>query len=160
VEDFNCDSYCGNYCGACEILNAYRNKTENEIAVLWEASPEEIKCHGCKTGTVFKNCALCGIRKCAMGKGVQHCVLCEDFPCEILESGKSLVDRLPHLKAIPKNMQTIKEKGTEYWLREQKKLWQCPNCGEPFSWYKEKCSGCGRDVSQDKDFLNIKIAKE
>jgi hypothetical protein len=160
MEDFNYDSYCGNYCGACEILNAYKNGTGNEIAALWGASPEEIKCLGCKTGTVFKNCTLCGIRKCAMEKGVQHCVSCGEFPCRILESGKSLVDQLPHLKAIPQNMRTIKKKGAKYWLREQEAKWRCPDCGAPFSWYKEKCSGCGRDLGRDKDFMDLEAPTE
>ncbi len=155
MEEFNNDSYCGIYCGACEILNAYKNNTRNEIADLWGASVEEIKCLGCKTGTVFKRCNLCGIRKCAIERGIQHCVVCEDFPCEILKSGESLVDKLPHLKAIPKNMNIIKEKGTEYWLKEQEKIWKCRNCGKPFTWYKDTCSNCGRDIRQDKDYMNI-----
>lgn len=155
--DYVFDSFCGNYCGACEILVATKNNTGKDIATQWGVSPEEIKCHGCKSSTIFKNCSLCGIRKCAMGKSVQHCILCNDFPCEVLESGRSLVEKLPHLKAIPKNMQTIKEKGTDYWLREQERIWKCPDCGEPFSWYKQKCSVCGRDISQDKDFLNIQL---
>jgi hypothetical protein len=156
MKPFNYDSYCGNYCGACEIMSAYKNNTQNEIAPQWGASPEEIKCFGCKTETVYKNCSICKIRKCAIERGTEHCVVCKDFPCEILTSGESLVEQLPHLKEIPLNMQTIKEKGTEYWLTEQKRKWQCPNCGQPFSWYKEKCSGCGRDLSQDKDYLKIK----
>ena len=49
----------------------------------------------------------------------------------------------------------ISEKGIDSWLKEQETLWHCPVCGEPFSWYKEKCSGCGRDLNQDKDYLNI-----
>ena len=155
MEEFNYDSYCGNYCGACEILNAYRNNTRNEIADLWGATPEEIKCLGCKTETAFMRCNICEIRKCAIEKGVQHCVVCADFPCTILKSGESLVEKLPHLKAIPKNMKTIKEKGTDYWLKEQEKLWKCSNCGKSFTWYKDKCSGCGRDISQDKDYMQI-----
>ncbi len=159
MEVFNYDSFCGNYCGACEILNAYKNNSGNEIAALWGASPEEIKCLGCKTGTVFSRCNLCGIRKCAMERGVEHCVVCEEFPCKILTSGESLVERLPHLKAIPKNMHTIKEKGTAYWLEEQERIWKCPDCGTPFTWYKETCSGCGRDIRLDKDYVDINQQK-
>jgi hypothetical protein len=155
MEQFNYDSYCGNYCGACEIMSAYKNNSQKEIAAKWGSSPEEIKCFGCKSETVYKKCTVCKIRKCAREKSTEHCVVCNDFPCDILKSGESLVEQLPHLKAIPQNMLTIKEKGTEYWLMEQKKNWQCPNCGEPFSWYKEKCSRCGRDLRQDKDYLKI-----
>jgi hypothetical protein len=155
MEEYTNDSYCGIYCGACEIQYAMKNKTEKEIAAQWGANPEEIKCHGCKSEMVFKNCAICGIRKCAREKNVDHCVVCKDFPCAILMSGESLVERLPHLKAIPKNMQTIKEKGGEYWLKEQEQIWKCSECGEPFSWYKQKCTKCGRDISQDKDFMKI-----
>jgi hypothetical protein len=120
MKQFNYDSYCGNYCGACEIMSAYKNNTQNEIASQWGASPEEIKCFGCKTETVYKNCSICKIRKCAIERGTEHCVVCKDFPCEILQSGESLVEQLPHLKEIPLNMQTMKEKGQNIGLQSRK----------------------------------------
>ncbi|WP_319562696.1 DUF3795 domain-containing protein [Marispirochaeta sp.] len=155
MEKNDYSSFCGNYCGACEILCAYKNKTENDIAAQWGASPDEIKCHGCKSDIVFKNCNICKIRSCAMDKKIDHCVFCKEFPCKIFGSGESLVEKLPHLKSIPLNMKIISEKGLETWLKEQEKKWQCPVCGEPFTWYKEKCTVCGRELNQDKDFLNI-----
>lgn len=50
-------------------------------------------CMGCGPGTMFTVEAVaqhpCPVVKCAVGKGVAHCLKdCADFPCALLEQGQ------------------------------------------------------------------------
>ena len=94
MQEICSDSYCGLYCGACEVQLAYKRGVKSEELPIWEDIPEifknniptgntdEIKCFGCKTETVFGGCAKCRIRKCAKDKmKVEFCFECRKFPC-------------------------------------------------------------------------------
>lgn len=159
MSEFRYDSYCGLYCGACDILAAYKNGLETGAAPQWsELPPEfannlpfnaqkaEIKCYGCKTDTVFAGCSKCFIRKCARKKvGIETCLDCERYPCyrvKIMGFAKKLLKieaKLPHLKAIVPNLEVIRNKGVQFWLEEQRGKWQCPHCGKRLSWYRPSC---------------------
>jgi hypothetical protein len=60
-------AYCGSYCGDC----------------TWK---EKTGCKGCKAaqGNLFYG--ECAVAKCAIAKGVEHCGLCPDVPCETLQA--------------------------------------------------------------------------
>jgi hypothetical protein len=45
------------------------------------------------------------------------------------------------------------KKDLEKWLCEQKRKWQCSNCGASFSWYEEYCHSCGNN--QNRKDLNF-----
>jgi hypothetical protein len=165
MEEFRGDSYCGLYCGACEILNACRRGLETGVKARWEDLPEgfrqhirqaEIICRGCKTETVFAGCQGCRIRDCAREKKVESCILCRQYPCEHTERLAELVqknkDFLPHCRVMLKNLDTIKDRGPGQWLKQQEEKWKCPDCGTSFTWYQEKCSRCGRDLESIKDY--------
>ena len=87
-------AYCGLNCEKCDAYlatlhddQALREKT----AKLWselnhvEILPEHINCQGCRADgvkTVFCD-QLCGIRQCALKKGVETCGGCPDWEtCE------------------------------------------------------------------------------
>jgi hypothetical protein len=53
---------------------------------------------------------------------------------------------LPHLKENESNLKSIKSKGTEQWMKEQKEYWSCPDCGKDCSWYSLSCSNCKRSL--------------
>lgn len=162
---FNYDTYCGLYCGACSIMIAYKTGEKDPLASYWtepvlkstvqnrgiEVTAHEelqLKCHGCKTDDRFINCRDCKIRACARGKNIEHCNLCEKYPCEFFHAtllNEKLQQLLPHLKEIPGNLETITLCGTELWLADQKKKFQCPECGTAFSWYAVRCSRCGHE---------------
>ncbi|MFH0879523.1 MAG: DUF3795 domain-containing protein [Lentisphaerota bacterium] len=89
-------SYCGLDCEKCEAFiatqkndDALRGKVAGEWAKLYNAPilPEHIHCTGCRgNGVKFYYCEqLCAIRKCASGKGLEHCAACADFACETLK---------------------------------------------------------------------------
>ena len=86
---------CGLDCYKCGAFLATRDDDDEkrtETARLWselygvEIKPVDIKCTGCLTvGEVkFHHCAVCEIRKCGIGRGVDNCAHCEDYVCERL----------------------------------------------------------------------------
>jgi hypothetical protein len=171
MSDFRYDTYCGLYCGACDIMDAYRRGIETGRAPEWKDLPgqftghlphAEIRCHGCKTGEVFAGCNRCPIRACARKKGIAGtCMECKKYPCTIywvfklVSRVRKLDKRLPHWKAAPVNLKAIKTGGMENWLAEQRVKWQCPGCKTAFTWYRERCSACGREVESLKDYNRI-----
>ncbi len=153
------DSYCGLYCGACEILNLFKVSEEMGRTAEWDELPgplrynireADIICRGCRSDTVFAGCRGCQVRECARDKGVKACVTCPDFPCEHVEALRSLLPgiqgKLPHTSAILCDYETAKAKGYEAWAEAQRTRWQCPSCGAPFTWYQERCGVCRMEL--------------
>jgi len=157
--DFQLDSYCGLYCGACFIMTAYRQNRTDCLPDDW-VSPihdKEIKCYGCKSELVFENCRGCGIRKCAQIKKLEFCIQCSEFPCEKFNHLKKL--NLAHHNVAIHSLEIIEKIGVQEWLKQQKERWICSNCGSPFSWYEQTCVNCGCDlfssIKENKALFNI-----
>jgi hypothetical protein len=165
MDKFNYDSYCGIYCGACDIMMSYKTGNKHRLASFWNEStvktfqnklglvydsgkPFSYKCNGCKTDTLFVNCAVCQIRKCAINSKVEHCIDCEKYPCKPIVDSRKMFSLLPHIKSNRNNMEIIKKVGVTQWLSEQEKKWKCPNCNTNFSWYTYKCKNCNNDLKQ------------
>lgn len=162
MSEFNCDSYCGLYCGACDIMVAYRTGKKSKFAKFWSKenlkeflgvldypyseSDLELKCHGCKSDTVFINCRPCTIRKCAVEKNLEHCMDCSEYPCSIHLEYKKGEKVLPHSTDKQGNLESIRMLGADKWLDEQQKRWKCPDCEREFSWYATRCENCGKDL--------------
>lgn len=83
-------AYCGLDCEKCDAYIATINdnqKLREKTAKLWSELnnapilPEHINCQGCRVKgvkTVFCE-SICGIRQCAMKKGVSTCGECSDL---------------------------------------------------------------------------------
>lgn len=83
-------AFCGLDCEACGAYLATKNNDQalrEKTAKLWSELnhapilPEHINCQGCRGGgikTVFCE-RLCGIRQCALKKGVRTCIDCRDM---------------------------------------------------------------------------------
>jgi len=171
MAEFRYDTYCGLYCGACDILNAYRTGLRTGRPAQWDdlparfrghIRPAAIACHGCRSDDVFAGCASCPIRNCARQKGISGtCRECKKYPCmiyllfKLVWKLRKLDKRLPHWKAAPGNLAAIERGGVERWLEEQRTKWSCPDCGTGFTWYREKCGKCGREVESLKDYNNL-----
>ncbi len=149
------DSYCGLYCGACEILVAYLKAESENRKAEWSELPteltstmpeKEIRCLGCKSGTVFEGCLQCPIRPCARDKQVDSCADCDQYPCRIINEMKAIIEKIkqtkPHTTSIISNLEEIREQGKAAWMQQQKKLWTCPVCGARLSWYRTECQQC------------------
>lgn len=141
---FQYDTYCGIYCGACDVLMANEKGEVEKMAKEWKMKPEDIKCFGCKTETNSIYCVDCGIKLCAEDKKVEFCFECKEFPCSRITAFRN--DEHPHHSIVLKNLKIIRENGVEKWLVEQKKRWCCSNCGERFCWYDKTCKKCSNKL--------------
>ncbi|MGE5417524.1 MAG: DUF3795 domain-containing protein [Acidobacteriota bacterium] len=173
MSSYNYDSYCGIYCGACSIMLNYKTGHKDPLACHWseeqikdfqasqgnqltENDSLEQKCFGCKSDTLFINCAKCKIRECAIAKKVDHCNDCHEFPCDLLKMSlmnEAIAPHLPHVKMVPINLDIIKKAGGTEWLAQQEKQWKCPECGSETSWYISHCIKCSKEL--DKDYLHV-----
>ena len=92
----NVIAYCGLDCENCDAYLATVNNDQElrkKTAKLWAELnnapifPEHINCEGCRVDgvkTVFCD-SMCGIRQCAMKKGVNTCGDCSDLEkCSII----------------------------------------------------------------------------
>jgi hypothetical protein len=166
LKSYKYDSYCGIYCGACDIMMSYKTGSELKLASFWneptvktfhkklgiqydENKPFTYKCNGCKSEVLFVNCSVCKIRECAINERVEHCIDCDKYPCKQIVDSKKIEFLLPHFRCNHTNMETVKRNGTLHWLLEQENKWKCPSCKKGFSWYTRKCKNCGKDL---KDF--------
>ena len=155
MSEFNYDTYCGLYCGACSILKAYQSGPKDPFACFWDENTSlELKCHGCKTDIVFENCAVCPIRTCAREKEIEHCTECIEYPCANFNKMLPLLEILPHCTTASDNRETIAAKGTDQWLQEQDNLWKCPDCKTEYTWYGVNCKNCGRELDSLKPYKN------
>ena len=89
-------AFCGLDCESCEARIATLQNDDalrQKVAKLWselngvEITPEMINCSGCRVdGVKTPYCeALCPIRQCALGRGVQTCADCGEMAaCEKL----------------------------------------------------------------------------
>lgn len=139
--EFRLDTYCGLYCGACNILIANWSGTVEELAQAWNVDASTLHCQGCKSGVVCTYCAGCGIRQCAQSRKIEFCFECEEFPCAGLVALRNNGD--PHRAVILRNQRFIRDQGWERWLEAQQARWTCPKCGAGFCWYDRKCKSCG-----------------
>jgi len=132
-------SYCGLYCGACDIyqkrigksgkelkkvLDVYKfNEIANQVPELkgYETFYKVLntiitffgQCPGCQKGGADPQCK---IRSCCKEKGYQTCAECLSIPCEKL---KPLLDDYPQLKDA---LQEIKKTGLEEWCQKQQEM--------------------------------------
>lgn len=90
-------AYCGLDCEKCDAYLATINDDQalrEKTAKLWSELnnapilPEHINCEGCRADgakTVFCD-SLCGIRQCALKKGMETCGGCPDLEkCQTVE---------------------------------------------------------------------------
>ena len=150
------DTYCGLNCGACHTLIANELNDPEQLKAIAEKRSlklEDLLCHGCKTDVTAIYCTNCRIRACAREKGLEFCVDCADYPCDMITSCRS--DAAPHHSVVFKNLARIKEIGRDKWLAEEKARWACSKCGSRFGWYSETCANCGAELynapAEEKD---------
>ena len=109
--NFRYDTYCGLYCGACELLNAFRDGKQEKQAKLWNMKPEDIRCFGCKSSDPSSWCKKCNFKECAQSKNLEFCFECEEYPCLMLSDFQA--DQAVHHSSVLRNSDRIKEIGIE-----------------------------------------------
>ncbi len=134
------DSYCGLYCGACDVLFHNENGSIKGLAKEWGRELEDLLCYGCKTNINSIYCRECAIKKCCNEKQLENCFGCKQFPCKTFISFRN--DDCEHHSIVIKNLESLNEVGLDSWLKNQKERWLC-SCGQRFTWYEEVCQNCG-----------------
>ena len=158
MPDHDPGSYCGLYCGACDVQAVHRRALAEGRTARWEELPltmqrhlpvpkdTPVVCHGCRSDTVFGGCAKCPIRKCARARGnIGSCPECSRFPClklRVVWLVGGFYRRLPHLKATGPNLKRLWRVGTSRWLEEQRQEWTCSHCRTPLTWYTKETHRC------------------
>ena len=90
---------CGAYCGVCD----WKEKTD---------------CPGCQMAKGSMFWGECAVAMCCREKGLAHCGLCSDLPCEILQEAFDNPEhgdngeRLANLRAWAKGKDAFVEIGT------------------------------------------------
>lgn len=88
-------AYCGLVCTSCPTYIATQNDDDDARAKTaayysekfgFDLKPEDINCDGCLLdgGKLIGYCHSCEIRKCCRDKGLAHCAVCGEQPCEKL----------------------------------------------------------------------------
>ena len=89
-------AYCGLVCSDCPAWRATRDGDDEAlagVAALWskqfgiDFAPDDCRCTGCigEERPQISFIAECRIRKCAMGRGLDSCARCDDYPCKLLQ---------------------------------------------------------------------------
>lgn len=100
----------------------------------------KMKCIGCKPRD--KSCAfLKKYCKKLRKKEFNYCYECSDFPCSHLEK----LDRLyreRYKMSMIENLEYIRDKGIDAFLKQQEKKYQCPECGGVICVHNNICYSC------------------
>ncbi len=132
MEDLSQVTYCGLYCGLCSQrcrippqASALQGSMAKEgyeywakdipgFQEFWEflqsLSEQNTACPGCRDGG---GPPFCGIRKCALVRGVRLCPECSAYPCRHV---KALGEGYPMLLADGERIRRI---GLDKWVHEQ-----------------------------------------
>ncbi len=156
-EDKNFAAVCGLNCEACTL---YIGTTEDpdrlkEIAKRFNQSIEDTKCYGCRSDKRGPYCKTCKMHTCAVEKGIDFCVECDEYPCIDIKQFQS---ERPHRIELWDSLSRIKEVGYKSWLKENRENYKCPKCNIINSAYDLKCRKCGEEpscsyVSKHKDAI-------
>lgn len=141
---------CGLYCGACYHYRAsfyeFGRLSKEAARRGRDHDLEGFTCQGCRSDKLYihPGCAQCEIRACADRKGILHCGLCKELPCDRIKAFQG--DGRVHHRDILIELEALREKGADNWLKEQAIRWTC-ECGESYSWYEETCNNCGKPIN-------------
>jgi hypothetical protein len=139
MSDRSLEATCGLYCGACPLLLQRKDDwIYRAVRARFAEKDEDLLCHGCRTDVLSISCRDCPKRACAKGRGLDSCAACPEMPCKWYAAF-----RLPHGAEIVPNLEALRDRGSDVWLREQAGRWRCATCGRAGSWYERVCPDCG-----------------
>ena len=125
---------CGMNCGICSSYLAYKNSLKGK------GFPN---CKGCRARN--KKCAFLKKRckddlKLLKGE-IQFCFECNCYPCDVLTGLDDRYRQRFDMSMID-NLNEIKNKGINYFIKNQYKKYKCPKCGNLISVHSKKCFNC------------------
>jgi len=139
--DNNLAAPCGLFCGSCRQYLAWKKD-------LLEEKGLKIGCKGCRIRN--KNCMFIrrdcpALRK----KELEFCYECEKFPCQKLQKMDDLYQGR-YFVSLVENLKRIEDIGVDMWLKEQEKLYTCPNCEGEICVHDAECYDCGNKINPNK----------
>ena len=104
-------------------------------------------CDGCLKSDRGKpeHCRKCRIKDCIRKKGLSYCFECAEYPCKQIKYLEKSY-RTRYGASLMDNSQSVKEKGLEAFMEQQKANYTCPECGGIISIHDMECSECQRKV--------------
>ncbi len=83
----DCEAYLATQANDLEALERMAARAREEYGMV-HATLESTMCDGCLSNSerLSGYCAECGVRACAMSKGLANCAHCPDYGCEIVEA--------------------------------------------------------------------------
>ena len=109
-------AYCGLVCTDCPAFIATQKNDPDalrQVAEKWSVefgvpmTAESCICDGCTAdGRKIAHCSECGVRACAVGRGVANCAYCDDYGCEtVTQFWKMAPDAKKTLDGIRQSLQ-------------------------------------------------------
>jgi hypothetical protein len=125
---------CGMNCGICKAYLAYSRGVPTQKGKVSH-------CSSCRARD--KNCAFIK-RDCPkkVGKQLNSCLECRERPCQRLRHIDQHYQARYDMSMVT-NLEEIKEKGMDEFLKSQAEKYRCPNCGDVVSVHDGKCYACG-----------------
>jgi hypothetical protein len=107
-----------------------------------------IQCIGCRPRN--KKCAFLKKQCPQLSRGqVTYCFECKSFPCNRLRTIDERY-RSRYKMSMIDNLQFIRERGIERFLKEQEKLWKCKSCSEMICCHNGLCFSCDLEKLRNK----------
>ena len=126
---------CGMDCSACSFYLAFINGTPKRRGSICH-------CTGCRPRN--KQCAyLKGQCELLAKNKIDFCFECDRYPCERLRKFDQRYRRSYGVSPI-ENLEVIRAKGIDFFLRQQRKRHGCPHCGGMISVHNWKCFACDK----------------
>ena len=122
---------CGMNCAICSRYLAFINNLKKS------------QCTGCRPRNkgctyLFKNCT--GPKDISNGKAL-YCFECVAYPCkQINRMDKRYKEN--YKMSVKENLEYIKSKGIESFIKDQNKKYKCPKCSGLISIHNKKCFKC------------------
>ena len=124
---------CGMNCSTCSSYLAFINEVPKKRGKISH-------CIGCRPRN--KQCAyLKGQCELLTRNKIDFCFECQRYPCERLKKFDARYRRVYGVSPI-ENLETIRTKGIEIFLRQERDHHACPNCGGMISIHNKKCFSC------------------
>ena len=129
---------CGMNCGICSNYLNYKNNIHGR------GFPN---CIGCRPRD--KQCAFLK-KKCRdslklLNGEIDFCFECSCYPCENL-SGLDKSYRNKYEMSMIDNLNEIKKRGINYFIKNQEKKYKCKKCNNLISVHNKKCFFCDKIV--------------
>ncbi len=123
-----------------------------DCSICSKALVKDDPCPGCNGPDTNKPdfCTnKCGIILCEKRKENQYrfCDECSDFPCaDVMEKEMRYTSKYPLQESPLTNLRIIREQGMENFLKQEREIWTCVECGSPICVHTGLCSGCKKII--------------